>query len=81
MILTFGIISLFCFPPVFGPMAWVMGNNDLREMRAGRMDREGEQTTNAGRICGIIGSILFLVGCAFYAVIIGFGVLAAGIKK
>jgi len=62
-------------------MAWVMGNTDLREMRAGRMDREGEQTTNAGRICGMIGSILFLMGCAFYVVIIGFGLLAAGLKK
>jgi hypothetical protein len=58
MILTFGILSLVFFPIVFGPIAWVMGNNDMNEIRAGRMDPEGEGTTNAGRICGIIGTIL-----------------------
>jgi hypothetical protein len=43
-----------------------MGNNDLAEMRAGRMDPEGEGLTNAGRICGIIGTILMVVaGCCF----------------
>ena len=36
------------------------GNNDLREIRAGKMDRAGEGITQAGRICGIIGTIL---GC------------------
>src|SRR5262245_26924291 len=43
---------------IFGPIAWVMGNNDLREMRAGRMDREGEGLTQGGRICGIVATIL-----------------------
>src|SRR5437773_6137619 len=57
MILVLGIFSLVfgLIGIVLGPMAWVMGNNDLREIRAGRMDPEGESTTNAGRICGIIG--------------------------
>jgi hypothetical protein len=39
-----------------------MGNNDLREMKAGRMDRSGEGTTKAGQICGIIGTILGAIG-------------------
>src|SRR5207244_11629515 len=30
-------------------------------IRAGRMDPEGEGTTNGGRICGIIGTFLNLV--------------------
>jgi hypothetical protein len=38
-----------------------MGTNDLREIRAGRMDPEGEGQTQAGRICGIIGTFLNLV--------------------
>ena len=33
-----------------------MGNSDLVEMRAGRMDPEGEGVTQAGRICGMIGT-------------------------
>jgi hypothetical protein len=39
-----------------------MGNNDLKEMRAGRMDPEGESNTNVGRICGMISTILHIVG-------------------
>jgi predicted Zn finger-like uncharacterized protein len=60
-ILTLGILSLACIPIIFGPIAWVMGNNDMQEIRAGRMDPEGEGLTNAGRICGIIGTILGVI--------------------
>jgi predicted Zn finger-like uncharacterized protein len=58
-ILVLGILSLVLgiVGIVLGPMAWSMGNNDLREMRAGRMDPEGEGSTNAGRVCGIIATI------------------------
>jgi predicted Zn finger-like uncharacterized protein len=60
LILVFGILGLVVFQPL-GIAAWVMGNHDLAEMRAGRMDREGEGATNAGRICGIIATILMIV--------------------
>jgi hypothetical protein len=63
MILVFGILSLVVLPIVFGPIAWIMGNQDMAEIRAGRMDPEGEGSTNAGRVCGIIGTILGIVGC------------------
>jgi hypothetical protein len=59
MVLVLGILSIVtCLGVILGPISWVMGNNDLREMRAGRMDREGEGTTNAGKICGIVGTVL-----------------------
>src|SRR5262249_21686926 len=60
MILMFGIISMvgfLVFPLlsiIFGPMAWFMGSADLKEMQAGRMDREGEGQTRTGQILGII---------------------------
>lgn len=60
LILVFGILGIvMCF--IFGIIAWVMGNNDLRAMRAGTMDQTGEQMTNAGRICGMIGTILAII--------------------
>jgi len=62
LILTLGILSLVCCWPICGPIAWVMANNDLREIRAGCMDPEGEGLTNAGRICGIVGICLGIVG-------------------
>jgi hypothetical protein len=68
-----GILSIVVCPlQLLGPIAWVLGNNDLAEMRSGRMDRDGEGLTNAGRICGIIGTVLlglYLCGC--FAGIIG----------
>ncbi|MBI1903904.1 MAG: hypothetical protein HYS13_22615 [Planctomycetia bacterium] len=41
MILVLGILSLVLCP-ILGPFAWVMGNTDMQEMAAGRMDRSGE---------------------------------------
>jgi hypothetical protein len=64
-VLTLGILSLVILGIIFGPIAWSMGHSDLQEMRAGRMDPEGEGTTNAGKICGMIGTILGIVGIVF----------------
>jgi hypothetical protein len=57
MILTFGILGLVCCG-IFSIMAWVMGAGDLKQIRHGRMDRNGEGLTQAGMICGIIGVVL-----------------------
>jgi len=61
-VLTLGILSLVLCGPVLGPIAWIMGNQDMIEIRAGRMDPEGESPTNAGRICGMIATILGIIG-------------------
>jgi type IV secretory pathway TrbD component len=65
-ILVFGILS-FVVCPFFGVAAWVMGNNDLREMAQGRMDPSGRDMTKAGRICGMVGTGLLI----FQVVLIG----------
>lgn len=80
-VLTLGILSLVvCW--VCGIFAWSMGNKDLAAIRAGTMDPSGEGTTNAGRICGMIGTIIGMVGCGFvllYFIFVAgvFGVAAA----
>lgn len=57
LILVFGILSLvFC--QFFGIAAWVMANNNSREMAIGRMDPSGRDLTNAGRICGLIATVI-----------------------
>jgi hypothetical protein len=67
MILAFGILSwVLCF--IFGIVAWVMGNADLAEMRAGRMDPSGEGLTQAGRILGMVHILLFIVGMLLFVV-------------
>jgi hypothetical protein len=59
-ILTLGILSwVLCV--ICGACAWAMGHADLREMRAGRMDRSGMGMTQAGMILGMIHCIIALV--------------------
>lgn len=66
MILAFGIIGfVICFP--FGIAAWVMGNNDLREMADGRMDPSGEGLTKAGKIIGIVTVCMQLLWIGIFA--------------
>jgi len=61
LILVLGILSLVCCSPV-GIPAWILGNTDLKEMDAGRMDPSGRGITQGGRICGIIGTVILGVG-------------------
>jgi hypothetical protein len=78
LILTLGILSLVivvCSP--LGIFAWVMANNDLREMKRGNMDRSGEAQTEAGRILGVISCVLMIVGCVFSSF---FALLGAGLR-
>lgn len=56
-ILVLGIIGIILCQ-VLGPIAWVMGNNELAAIDAGRRAPENRGTANAGRILGIIGTVL-----------------------
>jgi len=84
-VLTMGILSLVMCAPILGPIAWVMGNHDISDMREGRMDPEGEGTTNAGRICGMIATCVFFGSLVVSLLILlffcGFGALLVAAKK
>jgi hypothetical protein len=61
LILALGIISLVAFFPtsiICGPIAWTMANNDLLAMATGKMDRSGEGMVQAGRVLGMISTLL-----------------------
>jgi hypothetical protein len=60
LILILGILGLVVCGPL-GIAAWVMGSSDLKEIDAGTMDPAGRGTTNAGKICGIIATILIII--------------------
>jgi hypothetical protein len=74
-VLVLGILSLVVCAPL-GIAAWIMGNADLKEMDAGTMDPAGRSTTNAGRICGMIGVILLILGIVATIAVMGLGLLA-----
>ncbi len=68
-ILALGIIGIvLCF--ITGIIAWVMGSGDLREMKEGLRDPEGEGLTRAGVICGIVGTCLAVLALLWYIVVI-----------
>ncbi|KPK81369.1 MAG: hypothetical protein AMJ81_10650 [Phycisphaerae bacterium SM23_33] len=76
VVLTLGILGIVpCF--ICGIVAWVLGNTDLREMRAGRMDPAGEGMTRAGKICGIVGVCVAIGFVALYALWFGMIMLMA----
>jgi len=69
LVLVMGILSLVVCG-VFGPIALSMGRNDLAEIDAGLMDPSGRGTVNAGRICGIIGTIILVLQILYIVFII-----------
>ena len=60
LILILGILSILCCGPL-GIAALIMGSADLKEMDAGAMDPAGRGSTNGGKICGIIGLVLWVI--------------------
>ena len=76
LILVFGILGLVMCAPL-GTVAWIMGNGDLKEIDAGAMDSSGRGLTNAGRICGMIATILMILGVLIAIAVFGLGILGA----
>jgi hypothetical protein len=70
LILTLGILSFVIAGVLTGIPAWVMGSGDLKKMNAGTMDPEGRGLTQAGRILGMICTILtaIVVGIAILVI-------------
>jgi hypothetical protein len=86
-ILTLGISALACIglcpflTPVLGIIAWVMGSHDLREIRAGNLDPNGESSTQAGKICGIVAVGLSVLGCVAYICFMVLSLVMQGVIK
>jgi hypothetical protein len=75
-VLVLGILSLVLCQ-VLGPFAWVMGNNELAGIDAGRRPPQNRGTAQAGRILGIISTVLMIIGFAFLFVVLFIGLVGA----
>lgn len=64
-ILVLGICGLVLCQ-VLGPFAWVMGTRALREIDASHGQLGGRDTVNIGRILGIIGTVLMVLGLVLF---------------
>lgn len=65
-ILVLGILSLICCG-LLGPVAWIMGNSAIKEIDANPSAYSNRGSVQAGRIIGIIATVLLILGIAFYA--------------
>jgi hypothetical protein len=61
LILVLGILSFFICGIVLGVVAFVMGNNALKEIDSNPSAYSNRSVVNAGRICGLIGAALSVV--------------------
>lgn len=59
--LVLGIVGILCCS-VCAPIAWYMGNQEIKAIREGRSSVVGEGMAKAGQILGIIGTILMVLG-------------------
>ncbi len=79
-ILVLGILSLVCCAPL-GIAAWIMGNKELEAIDAGLRNPENRGTANAGRITGMIGTALLVLGILFVVGSLIFGFTLAGFDQ
>ncbi|MBM3876848.1 MAG: DUF4190 domain-containing protein [Verrucomicrobia bacterium] len=80
LILVLGILGLVVCGPL-GIAAWIMGNGDLKQMDGGTMDPSGRGTTNAGRICGMIATLLMVLAVVALIAMVALGVLGAAASR
>lgn len=60
-VLVLGILGIVICG-ILAPFAWVMGNRELEAIDSGKRPPENRGTANAGRILGIIGTVLLGLG-------------------
>lgn len=76
LILILGILSIVICQ-ILGPFAWVMGRKALAEIDGSGRTYTNRTMVQAGMICGIIGSVLLILGIAYIVIVIVFLGMAA----
>ncbi len=72
--LIVGILSLLLCP-LLGPVAWIMGNSYEKNCRAMGCEPDGAGT--AGKILGIIATVLLILGCGGFVLFFVIGMAGA----
>jgi hypothetical protein len=75
-ILTLGILGLLVCAPL-GIGAWFMADDDLQRMKSGTMDPSGRDITNAGRICGMVATGMFVLQVIIICLVLVGGLLSS----
>ncbi|NUR90210.1 MAG: DUF4190 domain-containing protein [Nonomuraea sp.] len=75
-ILVLGILSLVVCG-IIGPFAWSMGNRALKEIDESGYPYDNRGSVQAGRVCGMIATILLIIGAGFMVLGVGAAILSA----
>lgn len=73
-VLVLGILGLVVCG-VVAPFAWSMGNQVIREIDAAQGGMGGRSSAQAGRICGIIGTVLLAFSVLAVVAVVGLAVV------
>lgn len=74
LVLAFGILSWFICP-IFGVVAWIMGNSGLNDIRLGLVDPANKGLMQAGYYLGMVNVILYILCGGGYFLFIAMMVL------
>ncbi|HEV7667767.1 MAG TPA: DUF4190 domain-containing protein [Thermoanaerobaculia bacterium] len=74
--LIVGIVGIVCCQ-LTAPFAWYLGNKELQQIAAGLSPVAGQGLAQAGKILGIIGSILLILGLVWFFFMGGMVMLSA----
>ncbi|MFB3894755.1 MAG: DUF4190 domain-containing protein [bacterium] len=69
--LVLGILGLICCG-ILAPIAWILGSSELSKINTGISSPEGKGYATAGKILGIIGTVLLVLGMLWAILWIGF---------
>lgn len=72
------VLTASCLVGVFlGPVAWIMGNNAIREIDAAPDVYSNRGQVQAGRICGMVATALLVLGVIALLVVLALFVAEA----
>ena len=74
LVLVLGIVGLFF--NILSPVAWYLGNEEVKAIDGGRRAPENRSVANAGRILGIIGTVLLAIGVVILLALVTIGLIA-----
>ncbi|MEZ6134382.1 MAG: DUF4190 domain-containing protein [Pirellulaceae bacterium] len=75
LILAMGILGFFVCP-IFGVIAWVMGNGALKDIAAGNTDPANKGMVQAGYYLGMVSTILAVLCMGGYVVIFAIAIVS-----
>lgn len=68
-VLILGIVGIIF--SIVAPVAWILGQQELRAIDEGRRDPANASTANIGRILGIVGTVLMVLGILAIVALVG----------